>query len=67
MLVIVNHTGICAGKHFTAGVEVDLPEEVVNALGSSAKVVGGKVKKAKEQKAPKNKMVTKKEVKNKTV
>jgi len=39
--VIVDRTGFCAGSHYEAGVPVELPDEVVVALGAHAKVVGG--------------------------
>jgi len=34
MLVIVKHTGNCGGYSYKAGQEVDLPEDVLKALGA---------------------------------
>lgn len=37
---IVNHTGICEGHYFKAGIETLLPESTIKALGDSVKVLG---------------------------
>jgi len=36
MQYIVDHTGGCAGYHYQAGKPVELPDDVVAALGSHA-------------------------------
>ena len=38
--VIVNHTGSCEGYHFVKDTEVELPESIVAALGSDARIIG---------------------------
>jgi hypothetical protein len=39
-LVTVDRTGACNGFHFTENEPVDLPEEVIGALGSHATRMG---------------------------
>ena len=56
MKTIIDHTGSCSGHHFQMGVETDLPEEVINALGSHAKVMEPEVKEVKPEK---NRMIRK--------
>lgn len=59
MLAKVNHNGSCAGYNFVKDQAVDLPEEVVVALGKDVTVLEKKVK------APKNTAMTPKQVKTK--
>ena len=59
--VIVNHTGLCDGHYYQAGVEVELPEAVIAALGDSAKAVEEKAEETEEKEQPKAK--SKKETK----
>ena len=67
--VIVDHNGICEGYHFKKGEPVELPENVVKALGQGVTVLEEtKVEKEEETKvekeaeAPANKMVSNKQV-----
>jgi hypothetical protein len=61
MKVKVDHSGSCAGYNFKVGEIVDLPENVVSALGSHAVPLGAKIEE-KEAPAPKNRMVVKSKV-----
>ncbi len=50
--VIVNHNGQCGDYRYEAGVPVELPEDVIAALGDNATLVD-KAKKAEEKVAEK--------------
>ncbi len=45
--VIVNHNGQCGDYRYEAGVPVELPDDVIAALGDNVSVVG-KAKKVEE-------------------
>ncbi len=54
--VIVDHTGICDGHHFKAGEPVELPDDVIAALGDHAVPVDEAKEKAVDE-TPEDKMV----------
>ncbi len=64
--VVVDHNGSCGGYHYQAGEVVDLPDDVIKALGTSAKPVYGAKEapkqEVKEAEAPRDKMVRKAKV-----
>ncbi len=67
MTVVVDHNGSCMGYNFTAGEPVDLPEEVVAALGDSASPADKANAKNKAQKNSKKTVMTEEEVSNKEI
>lgn len=67
MLVKSKINGHCMGYNLYMDEEIDLPEEVVSALGDDVQVIKSKKEEAKEVKGAKNTALTAEDATTKTV